>query len=113
MLPPAAAAAADAMARQDEPLVPLLDGNDAAAQFCRRTLGRILHYAASLIPDVTTTPQDIDDAMKLGFNWQRGPFEMIDAIGEIRFAALLDECGLNMPAFLPKAHRPMPFLVTA
>lgn len=102
MLPPAAAAAADAMARQDEPLVPLLDGNDAAAQFCRRTLGRILHYAASLIPDVTTTPQDIDDAMKLGFNWQRGPFEMIDAIGEIRFAALLDECGLNMPAFFAK-----------
>ena len=67
MLPPAAEASADAMARQDEPLVPLLDGNDAAAQFCRRTLGRILHYAASLIPDVTTTPQDIDDAMKLGF----------------------------------------------
>ena len=33
-------------------------------------------------PDVTTSPQDIDDAMKLGFNWVRGPFEMIDAIGQ-------------------------------
>jgi 3-hydroxyacyl-CoA dehydrogenase len=99
-LPPAAVAAADAMARQDEPLFPLVDGNDDAARFCRRTLGRILHYAASLIPDVTTTPQDIDDAMKLGFNWQRGPFEMIDAIGEARFAGLLAECGLDMPAFL-------------
>ena len=59
----------------------LLDGRDPQAQFCRRVLARVLHYAAGLIPDVTTNPQDIDDAMKLGFNWQRGPFEMIDAIG--------------------------------
>ena len=99
-LPTAALAAADAMARQQEPLTLLLDGSDDAARFCRRTVGRILHYAASLIPAVTSTPQDIDDAMKLGFNWQRGPFEMIDAIGTRRFATLLDECGLTMPAFL-------------
>ena len=99
-LPTAALAAAEAMARQQEPLTLLLDGSDDAARFCRRTVGRILHYAASLIPAVTSTPQDIDDAMKLGFNWQRGPFEMIDAIGTSRFATLLDECGLTMPAFL-------------
>ena len=60
----------------------------------------MLHYAAGLIPDVTTNPQDIDDAMKLGFNWQRGPFEMIDAIGGERFAALCDECGLLVPDIL-------------
>ena len=99
-MPAAAIAAAKAAAQQQEPLFPLLDGDDNAANFCRRALGRILHYAASLIPDVTTTPQDIDDAMKLGFNWQRGPFEMIDAIGPQRFASLLDECGLEMPPFL-------------
>ena len=99
-LPAAAIAAAEAVARQDEPLFMLLDGHDGQARFCRRVLGRILHYAASLVPSVTTTPQDIDDAMKLGFNWQRGPFEMIDAIGPQRFAALLDECGLTVPAFL-------------
>jgi 3-hydroxyacyl-CoA dehydrogenase len=99
-LPAAALAATDAMARQQEPLTLLLDGSDDAARFSRRTVGRILHYAASLIPTVTATPQDIDDAMKLGFNWQRGPFEMIDAIGTSRFTALLEECGLTMPAFL-------------
>jgi len=99
-LPAAAIAAADAMARQQEPLFCLLDGDDDAARFCRRTLGRILHYAASLIPEVTNTPQDIDDAMKLGFNWQRGPFEMIDAIGNARLGRLFDECGLSMPGFL-------------
>ena len=99
-LPPAAIAAADATARQGEPLIPIIDGRDSHAQFCRRVLARVLHYAAGLIPDVTTNPQDIDDAMKLGFNWQRGPFEMIDAIGSERFAALCDECGLSVPDIL-------------
>jgi 3-hydroxyacyl-CoA dehydrogenase len=99
-LPKSAIAAAEATARQDEPLLPIIDGRDPQAQFCRRVLARVLHYAAGLIPDVTTNPQDIDDAMKLGFNWQRGPFEMIDAIGSERFAALCDECGLSVPDIL-------------
>jgi len=99
-LPASAVAAAAASARQHEPLLPIIDGRDAQAQFCRRVLGRVLVYAASLIPDVTENPQDIDDAMKLGFNWQRGPFEMIDAIGAERFAALCDECGLTIPPII-------------
>ena len=44
-------------------------------------------------PDVTENPQDIDDAMKLGFNWQRGPFEMMDAIGSEMMPYCCDECG--------------------
>src|SRR6056300_1174282 len=99
-LPDAAMRAAEASATRGEPLHEIIDSNDECARFCRRVLGRILAYAASLVPDVTESPQDIDDAMKLGFNWQRGPFEMIDAIGQQRFAALLDECDLTMPAFL-------------
>mgnify|MGYP005693576835 CR=1 FL=1 len=81
-------------------MLEIIDGNDDCARFSRRVLGRVLAYAASLVPDVTTSPQDIDDAMKLGFNWQRGPFEMIDAIGTSRMAALLDEAGLETPAVL-------------
>ena len=99
-LPKSAITAAEATARQQEPLLPIINGRDPQAQFCRRVLARVLHYAATLIPDVTTNPQDIDDAMKLGFNWQRGPFEMIDAIGSERFAALCDECGLSVPDIL-------------
>ena len=87
-LPDAAIRAADAAATRGEPLHEILDGNDACARFCRRVLGRVLAYAASLVPEVTTSPQDIDDAMKLGFNWQRGPFEMIDAIGHDSMAAI-------------------------
>ena len=99
-LPDAAVRAADAAATRGEPLLEIIDGNDDCARFCRRVLGRVLAYAASLVPDVTTSPQDIDDAKKLGFNWQRGPFEMIDAIGNDRMAALCDEAGVALPAVL-------------
>ena len=66
-------------------------------KFCRRVLGRVLHYAASLIPEITSSPQDIDDAMKLGFNWIRGPFEIIDALGIDTISELFDENNLNIP----------------
>ena len=99
-LPDAAIRAADAAATRREPLLELLDGNDSCARFSRRVLGRVLAYAASLVPDVTSSPQDIDDAMKLGFNWQRGPFEMIDAIGPSCMAALLKEADLDVPPVL-------------
>ncbi len=99
-LPDAAMRAAEASATRGEPLHEIIDGNDECARFCRRVLGRILAYAASLVPDVTESPQDIDDAMKLGFNWQRGPFEMIDAIGPEKMAVLFAEAGLTAPPSL-------------
>ena len=99
-LPDAAQQAATAATTRGEPLDAILDGNDDCTRFARRVLGRVLAYAAHLIPHVTQTPQDIDDAMKLGFNWQRGPFEMIDAIGPDRMRALLAEVEIEAPAIL-------------
>ena len=99
-LPDAAIRAADAAASRGEPLLEIIAGNDDCARFCRRVLARVLAYAASLVPEVTSSPQDIDDAMKLGFNWQRGPFEMIDAIGHDRMTELFAEAGVETPAVL-------------
>ena len=99
-LPDAAIRAADAAASRGEPLLEIIAGNDDCARFCRRVLARVLAYAASLVPEVTSSPQDIDDAMKLGFNWQRGPFEMMDAIGHDRMAELFAEAGVETPAVL-------------
>ncbi len=99
-LPKAAENAAEATALRREPLDAILAGDDAYAKFCRRVLARVLAYAASLIPDITSTPQDIDDAMKLGFNWQRGPFELIDAIGQKRLVELLNRLDIPIPPIL-------------
>ncbi len=92
--------AATAIIDQEEPLVDLVAGDDAQAQFCQNVLARVLGYAASLVGDVTESPQDLDDAMKLGFNWVRGPFEMIDGLGVARVRQLIEQLGMQVPTVL-------------
>ena len=45
-------------------------------EYARSVIKKIISYAESLIPSVTHNPNDIDEAMRLGFNWTMGPFEM-------------------------------------
>jgi 3-hydroxyacyl-CoA dehydrogenase len=78
----------------------LLKGDDKLSIFAWRVLARILTYSASLVPEVTQSPQDIDDAMKLGYNWVRGPFELIDEIGSAAFVARLEAESRHVPEFL-------------
>ncbi|MEL6549534.1 MAG: 3-hydroxyacyl-CoA dehydrogenase NAD-binding domain-containing protein [Pseudomonadota bacterium] len=99
-LPAKAQHAATQLAQNAETLTDLIRGDDAQTRFARNFLGRVLAYAASLLPDVTKTPQDIDDAMKMGFNWIRGPFEMIDALGAGEVATLAREAGADVPPAL-------------
>ena len=60
-------------------------------------LGETLRYAAALVPTAAANIVAIDDAMKLGYNWKAGPFEMIDAIGPAAFAARLTAEGKAVP----------------
>ncbi len=101
-LPQRALVAAQRTADQLEPLTELVKGDDLEAQFCQNVLGRVLGYAASLLGEVTDSAQDIDDAMKLGFNWLRGPFEMIDALGADTVAQLLSATGADVPVALQR-----------
>jgi len=105
-LPDAVQLSLAAAARQGEPLDPLLADTSPGGRFAQTVLVKILAYAASLVPEITTSPQDIDDAMKLGFNWQRGPFELIDAVGLDRLAALAAELGLILPDQLTTRTQP-------
>lgn len=99
-IPARASAAAKAIVNQQEPLTDIIKGDDAEAMFCQNVLARVLGYAAGLLGQVTHSPQDIDDAMKLGFNWIRGPFEMIDALGAGTVRALMEQLHLSIPAAL-------------
>lgn len=76
---------------------------DKYGEFARRVLARVLSYAASLVPEVGEDPEAIDDAMKLGYNWALGPFEMIDALGAGRLRDDLRSAGLPVPAILEAA----------
>jgi 3-hydroxyacyl-CoA dehydrogenase len=109
VLPNVAQKAADAQVLGEETLTIMIQGTDSHALFCRRFLARVLAYAADLIPAVTTSPQDIDDAMKLGFNWVRGPFELIDALGADIVASLIREAGLDVPMSITASGVSGPF----
>ena len=109
LLPKIAQHAASAQAAGEETLTIMIDGANNHSVFCRRFLARVLAYAADLIPTVTTSPQDIDDAMKLGFNWVRGPFELIDALGADVVATLIQEAGLDMPMSINVSRESGPF----
>ncbi|HWR17247.1 MAG TPA: 3-hydroxyacyl-CoA dehydrogenase NAD-binding domain-containing protein [Terriglobales bacterium] len=60
-----------------------LDGSkpDKAGHFLWRTLSDLWNYAANRVPEISDTVVEIDRAMKLGFNWEMGPFELWDAAG--------------------------------
>jgi 3-hydroxyacyl-CoA dehydrogenase len=108
-LPALAQQAANAQQDGRETLPMMTEGSGAHHQFCRNFLGRVLAYAADLIPHVTSTPQDIDDAMKMGFNWIRGPFEMIDALGAEVVIKLAQDAGCAIPQALQTSADHGPF----
>ena len=60
-------------------------------------LGATLAYAAALVPEAADDIVAIDEAMRLGYNWKYGPFELIDRIGAAAFAARLEADGVAVP----------------
>jgi len=81
----------------------LLEDNSLHGRYAWRILSRSLSYAAALIPEVGEDPVGIDDAMKLGYNWIKGPFELIDEIGVDDFIKRLEADNMAVPPFLAEA----------
>jgi 3-hydroxyacyl-CoA dehydrogenase len=63
------------------------------AEYARRVMGQTLAYAARVAPSVADDVESVDRAMRLGYNWRYGPFEMIDRIGAGHLAELLESTG--------------------
>ena len=59
----------------------LITGTDKAGEFYRKDFSGMFAYVANRIPEITDDLYKIDDAMKAGFGWENGPFEIWDAIG--------------------------------
>jgi 3-hydroxyacyl-CoA dehydrogenase len=84
-------------------LGPLMDYPDEGAAFISDILLDTLSYAAHLVPDVTDDIYSIDTAMKAGYGWKSGPFEMMDSIGSASMVERLEESGRSVPGFLRTA----------
>lgn len=85
-------------------LTKLLDHDSDHGRYAWRVLGQTLSYAAALVGDAADEIESIDEAMRLGYNWKFGPFELIDQIGVDWLAAKLEATGLPVPAILKTAQ---------
>ena len=81
----------------------LLEAKTPAGRYAWRVLGQTLAYAAGLVPETADSPADVDAAMRLGYNWKWGPFELADRLGTDWLAAKLDADGIAVPALLVMA----------
>ena len=63
----------------------LVNRDDKYGKYAWSVISKIIKYASSLVPEITDKFNDIDEAMRLGFNWSKGPFEMLNEIGVVNF----------------------------
>jgi 3-hydroxyacyl-CoA dehydrogenase len=83
---------------------PVLEGQkgDKAQQFLWGGLSEMCLYAARRVPEISDNVVDVDRALRWGFAWELGPFEIMDAIGVKAFAGQVQREGRALPAVIEK-----------
>ena len=74
----------------------LVGGKDKAGEFYRKSFAALFSYVSFRIPEITDDLYKIDDAMKAGFGWEHGPFQIWDAIGVEKGLKLIEAEGLKV-----------------
>lgn len=83
----------------------LLEFPDKGGRYAREVLYPTLAYASRVAPEIADNVHLIDRAMKLGYGWKRGPFELIDELGPALFAERLKSQGSEVPDLLIQGAR--------
>ena len=78
----------------------LIYSDDRAGRLLWNITSQTLLYSARLLGEIADDIKAIDDAMKWGFGWELGPFEMWDAIGVRKSAERLEEEGAEIPGWV-------------
>ena len=78
----------------------IVAGKDKAAEFAWRNLRDALIYTVNRVPEIADDIVNIDNGMKWGFNWELGPFEMLDALGIASFVKRAEADGIEVPELL-------------
>lgn len=78
----------------------LVKGTDKAGEFYRKNFTAMFAYVSNRVPEITDEFYKIDDAMKAGFGWENGPFEIWDAIGVEKALELMEAENLKPAAWV-------------
>lgn len=81
----------------------LMEHAGLGGRYASVVMEKALAYAASLVPDIADTPDAVDEAMRTGYGWKQGPFELIDRLGAGWLKARLEARGVAVPAYLSLA----------
>lgn len=71
----------------------LINGKDKAGDFYRKSFSALFAYVSNRIPEITDELYKIDDAMRAGFGWEHGPFQIWDSIGVKKGIEMMKEEG--------------------
>jgi 3-hydroxyacyl-CoA dehydrogenase len=80
----------------------LFESDERAARYAWRVMSGTLAYACSLVPEIADDVAAVDGAMRLGYNWKWGPFELLDRIGPAWFRDRLAAAGIDAPPLLER-----------
>ncbi len=83
----------------------MVEARDQAGEYAWKSLRDTLLYTVNRIPEIADDVVNIDNAMKWGFNWEIGPFEMLDAIGVAGFVKRAEADGVVIPEVLKKVEQ--------
>ena len=78
----------------------LFNGKDKAGEFYRKIFAGLFSYSACRIPEISEDIFLLDEAMKAGFGWEMGPFEMWDAVGFMEGLDIIKKLGLKTPNWI-------------
>jgi 3-hydroxyacyl-CoA dehydrogenase len=80
----------------------LVSGDDKASEFYKKMFGATFAYVSNRVPEITEDLYKIDDAMKAGYGWEHGPFQIWDAIGITQGMDLIADLGLTAAPWVQK-----------
>ncbi|RAV20638.1 3-hydroxyacyl-CoA dehydrogenase/enoyl-CoA hydratase family protein [Paenibacillus contaminans] len=86
----------------EEKLAAMTSGLDPGSAFVWSVLKRTLLYAASVMPVIADDLVSVDDAMRWGFNWEWGPFELWDKLGFVKTALRMKAEGERLPDWIER-----------
>ena len=93
----------DAIDESGRSLKKLLSHDSKHGAYAAKVMSLTLAYASSLVGEVADQADAIDEAMRLGYNWKFGPFELIDQLGSAWLVEHLQKAGVAVPKFLSLA----------
>ncbi len=84
----------------EQSMVSLFNSDSPNGRFVSDVMATTLCYTADLVPDISNDIVNVDRAMKWGFGWKKGPFELIDELGAQKLIDLVNANNMGMPKML-------------